>query len=146
MNLKTLDSVQREKMERLVTGQVHLARLATTDPATLQPHVVPVWFHWDGESVWVSSYCSTRKIRELEKNPRCAVVVDTEVDGAISGVLFEGSAELIREPLELVYSQSTEIYTRYLGAEGVLAAEPQEWIHSPENLVIRLAPERIVVW
>ena len=49
----------------MVLAEPVLARLATTDPKTMQPHVVPVWFMWDGASVWISSFVSTRKIRGL---------------------------------------------------------------------------------
>jgi nitroimidazol reductase NimA-like FMN-containing flavoprotein (pyridoxamine 5'-phosphate oxidase superfamily) len=124
-----------------------LARMATASVTDLQPHVVPVWFLWDGTSVWISSYSSTRKIGELQRNPKCSIVVDTtNRAGGLSAVLFEGQAELITEPGEFVQEMSARIYARYLGPEGVLAAEPQEWIHSPENLLIKLTPEKIVTW
>ncbi len=124
-----------------------LARIATASAHDLQPHVVPVWFLWDGTSVWISSYSSTRKIRELQCNPRCSIVVDTtDPVGGLSAVLFEGRAELVTEPRELVREMVTRVYAKYLGPEGVLAAEPQEWIYSPENLLIKLTPEKTVTW
>ena len=46
-------------------SQPHIGRLATTDG--LQPHVVPVWYEWDGQGVWISSFRSTRKIKELQR-------------------------------------------------------------------------------
>ena len=42
-----------------------LARMATTNPATLQPHVVPVWYGWDGTSLWIGTFRGTRKVKEL---------------------------------------------------------------------------------
>ena len=124
-----------------------LARMATVSADDLQPHVVPVWFLWDGKSVWISSYSSTRKIRELQRNPKCSIVIDTTNRTAgLSAVLFEGQAELVTEPRELVREMATRVYARYLGPEGVLAAEPQEWIYSPENLLIKLTPQKTVTW
>jgi hypothetical protein len=35
---------------------------------------------------------------------------------------------------------------RYLGAEGVLAPDPQSWIASPENLLVKLTPSKIMSW
>ena len=134
------------KMEALLSEPL-LARIATVSVHDLQPHVVPVWFLWDGTSVWISSYSSTRKIRELQCNPKCSIVVDTtDQAGGLSAVLFEGQAELVTEPREFVREMVTQVYARYLGPEGVLAAEPQEWIYSPENLLIKLTPEKIVTW
>ena len=124
-----------------------LARFATASPDTLQPHVVPVWYEWDGETLWISSYESTRKIGELRDNPRCAVVMDVaESVGGVSAVLFEGMAELVTEPRDFVRDMAIRIYTRYMGPEGVLPPEPQEWANSPENLIIKVTPGFVKVW
>ena len=72
---------ERKTLIELVLAEPVLARLATTNPKTMQPHVVPVWFMWDGESVWISSFVSTRKIRELKHNPRGAVLIEFEAGG-----------------------------------------------------------------
>jgi len=119
------------------------ARLATADPRTMQPHVVPVWFEWDGERIWISSFRSTRKIREIRRNPRISIVVDVD-NGPLGtcAVTMEGQAELIADP-EVVVPRSTTIYARYLGEEGVKDPEPASWIVDPENLLICLAPEKV---
>ena len=124
-----------------------IARLATVSAKTLQPHVVPIWYDWDGESLWISSYRSSRKIRDLEGNPLASVVIDVDEAGADPrAVLFEGRVVLIDTPRPIVEEISARIYRRYLGAEGVLAAEPQEWLHSPENLLVQLKPSLIKSW
>lgn len=128
-------------------NQPLLARLATVNPETLQPHVVPVWYGWDGKSLWMSAFRSTRKVKELMDNPRCSIVIDLdEADGGIRAVLMEGMAELVTEPQKLVEENTTWVYTRYLGPEGVLDSEPQSWIKDPENLLIKLTPEMVKTW
>jgi Predicted flavin-nucleotide-binding protein len=123
-----------------------IARIATADPSAT-PHVVPVWYGWDGQTLWISSFKNTRKIGELEKNPAIAVSIDTAAaDGSTRAVIFEGQAKLIREPRELVHKQSLWIYTRYLGTEGAQAPEPQSWIVDPLNQLITLTPERVYLW
>ncbi len=123
-----------------------LARLGTANPRTAQPHVTPVWYEWDGESLWISAFSSTRKVKEARKNPKIAVLIDSAEDnGPTRGVLMEGTAELIQERA-VVAARATSIYTRYMGPEGVLAKEPQSWISDPENTIIKLKPERIYSW
>lgn len=123
-----------------------IARMATANP-NCQPHVVPVWFGWDGKSIWISAFASTRKVKELLQNPKISVVVDiAEENGNTQGVLLEGKAVIIKEPRELVQRQSCWIYTRYLGEEGVQGKEPQSWIHDPENRIVRLTPDFIHTW
>ena len=60
-------------------------------------------------------------------------------------MVFEGSAELITDPV-LGVERGTSIYTRYLGPQGVLAPEPQSWLHDPEHLLIRLKPQHMYLW
>lgn len=137
----------RKELIEAVLAEPVLARLATTNPKTLQPHVVPVWFAWDGEHVWISSFVSTRKIRDLKINPRGAVLIESKQEGGkLQAVLLEGAVALVTHPRELVREMASQIYIRYLGPQGVKEAEPQSWLKDPENLLIKLTPERIMSW
>lgn len=142
-----MDTEKEEHVQALLAEPV-LARLATANPKTLQPHVVPVWFLWDGNSLWISAFVSTRKVKELQKNLRCAVLIEPaqSKDSPLQAVLLEGAAELIHEPASLVAEMSERIYAKYMGPEGVLAPEPQSWKQDPENRLVRLTPERRMAW
>jgi nitroimidazol reductase NimA-like FMN-containing flavoprotein (pyridoxamine 5'-phosphate oxidase superfamily) len=130
-----------------VLAEAVLARLATTNPKNMQPHVVPVWFEWDGQHVWISSFVSTRKIRELKINPRGAVLIESKQEGSkLQAVLLEGPVELVTQPRQMVSEIASRIYIRYLGPEGVKEAEPQSWLKDPENLLIKLTPDRVISW
>lgn len=123
-----------------------LGRLATASPDG-QPHVVPVWYLLEGEELWISSFKSTRKVVDLRRNPKCAIVIDVEnAAGGLTAVTIEGRAELVNEPHDEVRGIIEKIYTQYLGVDGVLAPDPQSWLNSPENLLIRLTPTRIKAW
>jgi PPOX class probable F420-dependent enzyme len=137
-------SPQKQAVINKFLQQPLIARMATAD-MNGQPHVVPVWFGWDGTTLWISSYSNTRKVGELERNPKISVVMDIAEDGGTNkGVIFEGSVELIREPREFLREKFVWIYTRYLGTEGVLAKEPQSWIEDPHNLLIKLTPDKVI--
>ncbi len=142
-----LEKSERKALIEQVLAEPVLARLATSNPKTMQPHVVPVWFMWDGECVWISSFVSTRKIRELKHNPRGAVLIESKQEaGKLTAVLLEGSVELVTEPRRMVSKIARQIYIRYLGAEGVEDPEPRSWLNDPENLLIKLSPKRIISW
>lgn len=129
-------------------AQPVLARLATAHPATGQPHVVPVWFLWDGETVWISSFKNTHKLKILEENPRAAVLIEPDAahPSPLQAVLFQGAVEIIRQPAEFIANQAIAIYTLYMGADGVQGVEPQSWAHDPDGLLLRLRPERTIAW
>ena len=125
-------------------AQPVLARLATANPRTLQPHVVPVWFWWDGKAVWISAFNSTRKVKDLQKNLRCAVLVEPkEETPGLRGILFEGEAELIAYPDPSVAQIAAVIYERYVGKEGMNDPEVQSWLVDPENTIVHLKPEKM---
>ncbi len=137
---------EKSAQMRALLDQPVLARLGTARDG--QPHVVPVWFLWDGESLWISAFRSTRKVKDLLRNPLCAVLIEPKdvLPGGLEAVLFEGRAELISAPDPRVAAMAERIYTRYMGEEGVKAAEPQSWIVDAENTLIRLAPQRTLTW
>jgi nitroimidazol reductase NimA-like FMN-containing flavoprotein (pyridoxamine 5'-phosphate oxidase superfamily) len=129
-----------------VLSQPLIARLATAD-LNNQPHVVPVWFGWDGEYLWISSFSNTRKVKDLQQNPKVSVAIDVSGDdGKTQAVIMEGQAELVVEPRGFLRKQFQWIYTLYLGEEGVKAKDPQEWIEDSHNLLIKLSPEQVYVW
>ncbi len=144
--MNELPPEKKVKMEALLALTVN-ARMATASLRTLQPHVVPVWYLWDGESIWISSFRSTRKVKELMRNCKISICVDTtDKDPVAGGVVLEGEAELIAEPRPYMEEMTARVYTRYLGDEGVLAKDPQSWIHDPEALLIKLTPQQVYVW
>ena len=128
-----------------------LARLATAvpvrdEPGAFQPHNVPVWYWWDGTSLWISAVQSTRKVKEVKRNAYIAVLVDVEksIDG-VTAVLMEGKSELLLDPAA-VQETSRIIYTRYMGEEGVKEAAPQSWMVDPDNSIIKLTPQKMYAW
>src|SRR5437868_12165038 len=61
-----------------------------------RPHLVPVWFLWDGETILIFSK-PDQKIRNLRQNPNVVVSLDTAGQGD-DIVLIEGRAELLSDP------------------------------------------------
>ena len=140
--------LEKQAQINALLDQPVLARLATANLKTGQPHVVPLWYRWDGEAVWISGFGSTRKFRELIANPKCAILVEpaNPKESKIQGILFEGTAEIITDDRAQIVELSTQIYLRYLGDAGTQEAEPQSWIHDPENLVAHLKPDKVFAW
>jgi PPOX class probable F420-dependent enzyme len=121
-----------------------LARIATI--RANRPHVVPMWFDWDGESLWMETGYGFRKHKNLLANPNCAVSIDVTEGGLrFKGAILEGRAELITEPAPLVRETVERIYRKYLGDAGILAETPQQMIDSP-HAIIRLRPDKIQTW
>jgi PPOX class probable F420-dependent enzyme len=135
--------MDREAMNAFLEEPV-LARIATVREDW--PHVVPMWFAWDGESLWMETKFGFQKHKNLVANPHCAVTIDiTEGGLRLKGVMLEGDAEIITGPDEFVREVVTRIYRRYLGEEGLAAPTPAQMIADP-HAIIRMHPRRIRTW
>ncbi|MGH2381142.1 MAG: pyridoxamine 5'-phosphate oxidase family protein [Candidatus Limnocylindria bacterium] len=74
-----------------------------------RPHVVPVWFHWDGERIVAFSKPHARKVDNLRDKPRVMLAVGTP------GPDFE--VELIEATAELPDSSATDVMPAGFGAK-----------------------------
>lgn len=60
--------------------------LNSTEPAQLAcnwldgaPRTIPIWFHWDGEALVITTPPRAPKITALRANPQVAVTIDEHV-------------------------------------------------------------------
>ena len=97
--------------QRRFIDTARVARLATAD-ASGQPHVIPVCFAGDGDTVYIAvdekpkrrPGAPLQRERNLLENPRAALVIDHyEEDWQQLGwVLLRGTTELLRAGQEVV--------------------------------------------
>ncbi len=66
--------------------------LGTVRPDS-KPHLVPVWFLWDGATVLIFSK-PDQKIRNLQQNPNVTLALDDSKEGE-DAVLIDGEATLL---------------------------------------------------
>jgi PPOX class probable F420-dependent enzyme len=139
-------SPEKRNFVNTFLSEPRIARMATANREG-QPHVVPVWYAWDGNTLWISAYADTRKVKDLQENPLISVAIDeVSQDGKMQAVILEGKAVLLHEPAELLKRQFTWIYSRYVGADHVSGPTYQDWINDPLNALIKLTPARISAW
>ena len=143
--METLPPEKRDFVNTFL-AEPRIARMATANKIG-QPHVVPVWYAWDGNTLWISAYADTRKVKDLQENPLISVAIDeVSLEGKTQAVILEGKAVLLYEPAELLKRQFTWIYSRYVGADHVSEPIYQDWINDPQNTLIKLTPNKIYVW
>jgi PPOX class probable F420-dependent enzyme len=106
------------------------------------PHLVPIWFWWDGEALLVFSKPNAQKVRNLRERPTVMLALGDADDDFDVGML-EGSAELLDEPTsEILPAGHLRKYARQLAAIG-LTAEAYAGTYSQ---VIRIVPSRALGW
>lgn len=110
--------------------------------ATLDDQGVPsqsvVWFHPDGDTIWLSTRPTSAKVRHLRRDPRMSLLV-IAADGG-SYVRIEGSATLVEE---VDAAARLSLISRYVGAEAAPRWITDHPLPSP-NTLVRLHPDRVV--
>jgi PPOX class probable F420-dependent enzyme len=72
-----------------------VVRVATVGPDGA-PHVVPLWFVWEPEAVYVSVRGSSRTVANVRIDPRVALLLDAGQSWVeLAGVEIHGKAELL---------------------------------------------------
>ena len=87
------------------THHAHIDRRLHTEPIIWlgsvrpdgRPHLVPVWFLWDGLKVLVFSLPNTQKVINIRKNPNVSLALDAAEQG-YDIVRLEGRATLLDDP------------------------------------------------
>ena len=123
------------------------------------PHLMPMWFtlrepeaeaapEGPSHELWVWSYAKAQKVRNLERDPRATLLVETGTEYAeLRGVQIEAEAELVRDP-ERVLEFGKELTIRYAegidSIEGDAAAALQA--QAAKRVAIRFAAKRVATW
>lgn len=115
------------------------AKLATVR-ADGRPHVAPVWFDLDGETIVFTTWHATVKAANIRHDPRVCLCVDDDRP-PFSFVIIEGTATFV-DDLDALRIWATRIAGRYMGEK--LAASYGQRNGVPGELLVRVTPTRIV--
>jgi PPOX class probable F420-dependent enzyme len=81
------------------------------------PHLMPLWYVVRDGRLWSWTYAKSQKTRNLERDPRATLQVETGVTyDQLRGVMFECDVTLHRETAD-VTALGEELFTRYTGGE-----------------------------
>ena len=110
--------------------------VSTTRPDG-RPHAVPVWFIWDGSSVYFISARSLQKSGNLARQPWIVVHLGDGDDV----VILEGSVEIITEQAEL-----ERVDAAYQAKYVDPGSGAQATIFEPDVDLYRVNVKRIMAW
>jgi PPOX class probable F420-dependent enzyme len=117
-----------------------VARLSSLNPdGTIQ--TVPVMFRYDGRDIVIGTQLVTRKVRNIQGNPKVTVLVDNQAP-PFRGVLVYGHAELDHDD---VVAKRIWVFERYMPAENARRlATGLANQYAP--VIIRVKPDRVTSW
>jgi PPOX class probable F420-dependent enzyme len=112
------------------------------------PHSMPMWYVLRDGEIWTWSYAKAQKVRNLERDPRATLLVETGFEYTeLRGVQIEAEAELVRDP-DRVFEFGKELTVRYTegidSIEGDAAAAMQA--QAAKRVAIRFRAVRTATW
>jgi PPOX class probable F420-dependent enzyme len=127
-----------ERREFLLAG-ARTGKLATVREDG-RPHVVPIWFVLDGDSLVFTTWHATVKAANMRRDPRVSICVDDQKP-PFAFVMIEGTATIEEQPDNFEH-WTTQIAARYMGSElaksyGKRNSVEGEWL-------VRVTPTKII--
>jgi hypothetical protein len=108
------------------------------------PHVTPLWFVWDGASLWLTSIVKSQRWTDLQRDNRVSVVVDTGVEFLeLRGVELRGRAEVVGEVPRSGAPDAQLEEPERLFADKYAGGQVR---HDGRHAWLRITPEKMVSW
>lgn len=108
------------------------------------PHVVPLWFVWDGTALWLSSIVKSQRWTDLTRDPRVGVVIDAGAGYMdLRGVELNGRVEIVGEVPRTNIAEAS-----VAEAEQLFGSKYSDGSFVPDgrHAWMRVVPEKIVSW
>jgi len=117
-------------------------RLVTIDQKGV-PHIVPVWYLFQGKKFYIGTNTSTKKAKNLRKKKQVAFCVDVGVNSPdIVGVMGQGKAKLIVKKI-MVKKIAKSILLRYF---KTLQNKSAKELLEDTNCIIEITPTKYANW
>ena len=111
-----------------------------------RPHLMPLWYVLRDGELWSWTYAKSQKVRNLERDPRCTLQVETGVEyGELRGVMLACDAVIHRD-LDPVARLGAEIAVRYGGGEITPEAEVALRAQAAKRVGLQFVEVRRASW
>ena len=110
------------------------------------PHLMQLWYAMDGDIPWAWTYAKSQKVRNLERDPRCTVQVESGTEyGELRGMMAKAECELVRD-LDEIAAVGVALARRYGG--GALPPEQEAGMRAQaaKRVGLRLHLREVVTW
>jgi len=135
----SVPTAARLRLERFLASEP-VVWLSTVRPDGA-PHLVPVWFTWDGEALTVFSKPTAQKVRNARSNPRVMLALGA-ADEDFDVSMAEARVELLEGPVRHLPDAHLRKYGQPMAALGLT---PDAFL-ATYSQVMRIVPTRELPW
>jgi nitroimidazol reductase NimA-like FMN-containing flavoprotein (pyridoxamine 5'-phosphate oxidase superfamily) len=103
------------------------------------PHVVPLWFVWDGTAIWINNLRRSRRSKDLAAGSPVALCIDIgEEYFELRGAVLYGKPEQVEGNDSALADVRKVFGDKYFGGMEIPDTKSHVWL--------KVVPERIVSW
>jgi nitroimidazol reductase NimA-like FMN-containing flavoprotein (pyridoxamine 5'-phosphate oxidase superfamily) len=108
------------------------------------PHVTAVWFLWQEGALYIATSHMTGKGRNLSRDSRMALCIESREDGREAGLSASGNAELLTG--DSAAPMASSINGKYLTPKAMEHPVVGAAFIGMSDLVVKLVPEKWISW
>jgi PPOX class probable F420-dependent enzyme len=112
------------------------------------PHLMPLWYVLRDDEVWVYTYAKSQKVRNLERDPRATLLIETGHEySELRGVMIEADAFINREH-DLVFEVAKQLTLRYADGLDSIEGDAADALASQarKRVAVRFVARRTATW
>ena len=132
--------IAASRLDRMLRSETVIWLSSVSSDGT--PHLVPIWFSWDGETVLIASKPHAKKVANLRANPSVMLALG-EPDDDFDVGMVQGEAELLDEPSAVALP--ADHLAKYRDQMGSIGLSREEFL-ATYSQVIRVTPTRYLPW
>ena len=133
-----MERMTREECWDFLRSPVRTGKLATLRKDG-RPHIVPIWYDLEGETIVFTTGRDSRKGKNLRRDPRVSMCVDDEVT-PFAYVELEGTA-VLSDDADQRLPWATRIGGRYMGQD--LAEFYGNLNSEDDQMIVRITPTQM---
>ncbi len=108
------------------------------------PHVTAVWFLWHEGALYIATSHNTGKGRNLSRDARMALCIESREDGREAGLSASGNAELLTGDSAVPLAR--QINAKYLTPKAMEHPVVGPAFVGMSDLVVKLVPQQWISW
>lgn len=137
-----MTSLSDALVKELLSGR-YVASLATENQDG-SIHMVAVWYWFDGAKIYVATAARSRKVRNLGRNPKISLMIDSRDPAASRGINIAGRARLLMK--EASREWNAKVHEKYLSEAALADARVGPVFAAWDDTTIEITPTSVIAW
>src|SRR5215813_5470697 len=110
-----MEKMTPEERRAFLTHPARTGKLASVREDG-RPHVAPIWFVLDGDDIIFTTWHTTVKAHNIQRDPRLSICVDDDKP-PYAFVLIDGTAQIVTPTQDEFLMWATRLAAKYMGNE-----------------------------